>query len=277
MAIRVAAANTQERLGIPGQADVDAYLKLDADVLGFSDAYWLGNPLHGARAEVAEASLEQFRHEGYRDISVNYGDRAGHYPGRYLVGLSRIAGTEFGGTKAGMYNAVDMRVPDTESGRSLRVLVWHGDDQFEDNRQLMADALLNDVSPDEPTVIAGDENATYGTYPLERLLKSKAAKWMIERYAADKPPRNEHEERYGRPSMPKRAIGMVDGGTRQRFTAAGFRDADHRHRPTFPARMPLLQLDRIACNWLVAASDFRRHKTGASDHLAISALLRIRS
>jgi endonuclease/exonuclease/phosphatase family metal-dependent hydrolase len=271
MSIKVATWNVQEKLALKESPEiVEATKSFDADVVVLTDAYWLGNPLHGAAEERAEEAKEKFAEAGYQNHAVDYGDLPGHWPGRYILALSRLDAS-FEEVGLGIYNGVETFVKHPDAG-GISIIGAHFDDTHEETRVMQAEALVGSVNPAEPSVLAGDFNAFSGYSRCARRLRSRVVR-LGSLALPDKKPRNDYEEQHGRPNRLKRLSGMAEGSTMKVLERAGFRDADSQHQPTMPSKRPLFQLDHVMANGHLAVTDFEIHDIRLSDHRPISAVL----
>lgn len=267
----VAAWNVQECLAIPEQSQevTEAVLRLGADVVMLTDAYWLGNPLHGAQADVAETALARFQSEGYKTYPVGYGDIQGHWPGRHLLGLARgtasCAEANIGVSHGPLITITDGVSP-------IHILGAHFSDRYEGTRVEQAHAVGTIMRRHfgDPFVLAGDLNCTNaGDGFMIGLLKSNLTRRLAELTPPSRP-RNNFESVHGRPNKLQRLSQMMTGEALKVLEDYGLNDANHDNAPTFPAKRPFVSLDHIMYKG-VETSDFCTHRLPGSDHLAVSA------
>lgn len=260
MAIKVSAWNLQEGLALPGRSDslVESALGQDADVMILSDAYWLGNPLHGADAGIAEEAIERFRSEGYQDFRAEYGDRD-KWEERYLVALSRLAVSSVDTVRLGGRKAVSMTVGEAEDKGGLQVLGAHFNDENELLRMGQAYDAVQHLEGSGPSAIIGDFNALHGADGISRIMASPVVDNLIGRIP--------HKRCK---NIGERVHQMAWGSTFRLLEAAGFRDADPGHTASFPSKFPVLHLDRCFVSPEAAGRDFAvMPHNPSSDHRAI--------
>jgi len=195
---------------------------------------------------------------------------------------------------AGRY-ALRATLRDSISQQPYHLFGYHGNDKNEELRE--ADARrLGDYLPleggqlVEPTVLAGDLNAMEGSSatavalkglrPFARLLPAEAPD-------PNNPPRTfvQKVKRVG--SLTQRSTEMAIGRTMALYQSYGFKNADKNMIPTISERGLSLKLDHILTSrhfvykdhfvHLPNAAEQRGIYTPASDHRAISALLRVES
>lgn len=265
MAIKVMAWNLQEGLALAERSPalVEAIIQHDADVAVLTDAYWLGNPLHGARSEVAEAAFTKFEAAGYKTLGVEYGDDH-RWQSRWLVLLSRLAIVRsFDEIKLGHRNSIDHFVSDPATNTHLRIMGAHFDDRNDKLRLKQADAVVNHLKTGQPTALIGDLNSLHSREFTSRLAGNRLSRAAIRHL-----PMGETKRYYG-----QRLAEMATSQVLDTLAEYGLKDADHAHRPTFPSHRPLFQLDHcLVSDIFVPHFEVASHNP-ASDHRAIMATL----
>jgi endonuclease/exonuclease/phosphatase family metal-dependent hydrolase len=156
--------------------------------------------------------------------------------------------------------AIAVTLRDATSGSAMSFLGVHFEDRNEPTR-LMQAALLKDLAPQ---VAFGDFNSLQDDRRLNRIVASRPI-----RAAANHLPRSVR-------SHATRLCEMADGRTMARLLDT-FEDADQDGQPTYPARLPLFQLDRILVSPAVTVEEFQvRSARKASDHRATTAKLSVK-
>lgn len=264
MAIKIGAWNLREGLALPEHSShlVEAILQRDNDVMILSDAYWLGNPLHDAQAEVAEDALDVLRLEGYQAVRTDYEDDL-PWPERYMVALLRVAVSDLETVRLGGRNALGMQIVEPHSDISLNLLGAHFDDRNETNRMMQAYDASEYLQAAGSAAIIGDLNALHGPDGRSKFLGSH----FVGSAVACLP--HERAKNIG-----KRVHEMALDSSFDILRLRGFRDVDPLHRPTFPSRAPLLHLDRCFVSDQAIGRDFAvAPHNSHSDHRAIEVVI----
>jgi endonuclease/exonuclease/phosphatase family metal-dependent hydrolase len=276
MAITVAAWNLKEGLALPGQAPslIEGIKCLDADVVALSDAYWLDNPLHGADADIFQESLSQLKSEGYSAQAVEYGNYE-MWPRRYMLALGRLSTQTVGQIGLGTRNALDIRVGRAGSSAEMRIISPHLDDRQENNRNSQAQALISQLSPGEANVVIGDFNSLYRGDLWPTIVRHTIGKIIDHERPVTVTEYIDQGKLARANSLARRLAEIADGGNAlEVFARVGLSDADPMHRPSFPARLPLLHLDRCFLSSEVRLDEFSVMPfMRGSDHRAIKARL----
>jgi|GEM_PF-3613230 len=262
MSLSVAAWNLHGELGNPERAPYLAndIVRLDADVLVLG---------HSDTGALAEGAADKLISEGYHDIhrvpydETGYREEYTHGERDALIVASRLALHHANVVRQGVRNGFMFDVFDPATNIPIQGVGTHFDDRSIVNRNAQAQAIIDKVTHEEPAFVAGDLNIMHPQTRASRALASRTF------------------NRIGQLPMPARPRilaarlgGMTNDEALQVFAGAGFKDADMKHQPTMPARLPLFQLDRILANEQVQTSNFNVHPRGNfSDHRAISVRL----
>jgi len=281
MAFGVAAWNLHEGLAIARKNRafdlVDAIRGLNKDIVVLSDAFWLGNPQHGANRNVAAYMLEQLetetpgQDEGYTTIKVDYGEE--DWPGHKLVLLSRLAISQPTIVNLGKRNAGAIEVEDPDTHIPVTIIGAHFTDQSEGQRLAQVDHLLEWADLSRPTILAGDLNAMPGHTLRSRIARNKTTRSLAAKLPARWPFVTKSElDQTGLPTIPERLGEMAVGETLRRLEKAGLYNTNRYSKPTMPSIRPVWQLDHILKTRDLSSHSFEVHpcSPGLSDHRPIS-------
>ena len=261
MSVKVAAWNVQEGLAEAERMPriVKQVEQFDADVIVLSDAYSLDNELHGSQPDVLREAETGFSRQGYWWYGTEYCDSDPWHHDRNLVVLNRLPLVAGSFVRLATRNAVELKVQDPCTDKTLHIVGAHFDDRSEAVRLRQAAAFLKHVDVEQPTVLAGDLNSVHALDLWPRMLGSN-----IMRFATNYAPAARAR------SIGKRLVEMSSGGSLAMLATGGFRDADPLHRPSFPAKRSFLQLDHILLSEAAIAYHTRLvGQPDASDHRSV--------
>ena len=267
MPTTITALNLQEGLARPDRmlGVIERIKRLGSDVFVLTDAFSILNPKHNANEDILGFALEVLNKEGYEFNSAEYEDDPPFHVDRHLVILSRLAIKQSGQIRLANRNGLAASLVD--QAQELTIIAVHLDDRSEANRQLQTQAVIEHVQFSQPTIIGGDFNSA-----LNHSFVRNLAATSMTRSAAKFLPKP------GLRSAIERGSTMASGETMKIFYRAGLKEADPDRQATFPAILPLLQLDHILTTPQVNVVDFKRDVEWPhpSDHLAITASVTVR-
>ena len=169
-------------------------------------------------------------------------------------------------TRLGTRNALEFLFREAPNKPEIRGVAVHLDDRSEALRRGMVDEVFRILGVNQPTLLMGDLNAMHGDSWSARLLRTAPAGFLAEHLPGAR----------GK-WLASRLIEMADGGTMNRLTGAGLRDADVLGQATYKFRgIPFGQLDHIMTAGEVVVRNFSAKNLPGSDHKAVSAKLHTR-
>ena len=277
MALKILAQNALDAFSEPKTTEVftDLVMRLEPDIAFFSEAY------DADRAQAVDSALPQFMDYGYQVVYGTYDDADQRKDRQGLAMLVRRDLVV--PSKSPRLMRVDGRtmaecwVVDPVNGQEVHFVGVHLNDRSEALRQAEVDDLLATVVQlEEPTIIAGDFNSLYKEHArglVVRTARSVNRLVKLKLFPAPEPVVTTHPKKnLGRVgSLSKRLSEMASGQTMERLRAAGFTDADPKHRPTHPAARPFVQLDHILVSSRLRVQRFEILPRSTSDHLGIVA------
>jgi endonuclease/exonuclease/phosphatase family metal-dependent hydrolase len=250
--------------------------QLQPDVAVFPEAYDASQP-----ALVGD-TVQQFETMGYHVLHGDYDDADERKVRQGLIAVARreLVSADTPGRLVRIGGRTMAEFWLTDPATQHRVHVWglHLNDRSEALRQAELTDLLQRVQPDGPTIIAGDFNALYrrdahGLVITMARCINKLVK--LHMFPVSDPVNALHPKKgLGRVgSLSQRLSDMASGETMSRLSAAGFTDADLRHRPTHPAKKPIVQLDHIMISSHCNVQTFDLLPKNSSDHLGLLATI----
>lgn len=268
MSITVAAWNIQEGLASPERSAslVEGVKSLDADIVYLSDAFWPGNPLHRLDETLVDRAEDNFRSEGYELLEVPYEDASDPYTDRYMLGLGRI-GVAMSSVNLAGRNAVKVQVHESQGNTAdpLQVVGVHLDDRYEVKRFAQAQALI-DETIDGQNMFIGDFNAHARASWQGALIGSAFGKIRTADHISRRFPDRAR-------AVASKLGDMVSGVALDLLAEEGFIDADPKHRATYHAMLPILQLDKCLVSGGIEANFEPQSRRRGSDHLPIKVSL----
>ena len=286
MAEKILSWNVQDGLGDEArQLDiVDRVVSEDVDIAVFQQAYKTPADQDSRNTELLiHAAVHAFQVEGYLVRYENYDDKDARNDKHGFMAISRLPGS-LGTRRYGGRNFVRIEAAETTSRAPLVVYGVHLDDRSECSRKQQVQNLLIESEVRDyakHVVVAGDFNAMHGDDWRARLLRS----WPVRKLAESLPTTDPEPEvtlskteRFG--GLLQRLSQMGAGTVMREFTLEGFTDADSTRQVTVPSKHPFVSLDHILLSEAVEAAEHTVHREWSeadiSDHLAISALVRVR-
>jgi endonuclease/exonuclease/phosphatase family metal-dependent hydrolase len=258
--------NTHNSFGDERAPDaLEVVKRMDADVL------YLGEMTLRDQVDndYSLSAQDQMRALGYEtSLVTNYSPDPNVRDMHTMSLWSRVGGT-MQRRVFGQRYGTEVILPD---GRRVHGL--HLPDENEADRQMAADAAVEDVAE----VKMGDFNAMYRSDPRSRL--PRALGRVVGNF--------EVADYYDSSAKLQRLAGrilrvsrMADGGTMQRFTDAGFRDADPNFTPTVGRGKLAFQIDHILVRTGATTKDFMIHPQNSridgkplSDHVPLTTRIR---
>ncbi|HEU5375538.1 MAG TPA: endonuclease/exonuclease/phosphatase family protein [Ktedonobacteraceae bacterium] len=150
----------------------------------------------------------------------------------------------------------------------IDIIGVHLDDRQEDMRRRQTEALLNQVDPKRPTIIAGDMNSMHRDGWHAKALRKVAPLAKVVLPTAEPGEKQSKIERVG--SLATRLTMMAEGGPIKMLERVGYKDADSRWQAT----KGFVQLDHILVpKWMEVAKFAVQPMKDLSDHHAIAAEL----
>lgn len=254
-----------------------AVYQLKPDVAIFTEAYKEG------KEDLVPRVVKQLQKQGYVIVSGRYEDEDGRKDrhGILLATRKAIVAAKHAPrlVKLAGRNVAECWLTD-DHGKLIHFIGAHLNDRSEARRQAELDDLLKIVEPTKtPTIFAGDLNSLYKADATDKEFRKARRIHLLTRLKlmpvtdpTDKPAAN---TRGRKGSIYKRMHEAASGKTMQRLVDAGFKDADIDHRATFPASRPFAQIDHIMLSKHFTVHDFTVLPRGSSDHLGITATVKI--
>lgn len=265
MSIRIASWNVAGGLDDDQKAPqlVEGIKRLDADVLILCEACGendISDKVEGFATKLGYTAVLNIPYENEVPHDVHlFRDNAN------MTAMSRLPDSRLKITRLTIRNAISMGITDPDNHVTINGFGTHLEDRKEDLRHTMAESIIDQMNPNEPSFVIGDLNSMHGEDIKARLLRSNIARWAAKRLV----PTARIE------SLSTRLTEMADGDTLRILGSIGLHDVDHEHQPTMTMarRLPIVQLDHLLINKHILATDFKTHTSKASDHKAISAIL----
>ena len=276
MSVTVFSQNLREGLALPQAAPAIAAEidRQDADVVIFTDSFSVEYPdhnkVHGASKDVLEAVKLAFKAMGYSYHAEEYGDYSHPYPhDRNVVTLTRGDVTSQSLILATRFTN---RLTTSEG---INLLPLHGHDgsgnfRTEQGRDISRQVILLGGK----LAVIGDYNNTHGDTQLEKLIArndigqlSQLLLQIAHTKYGEKIPSFVFKKLRRLESVFSRVASMTHAEIIEALEAVGLNDADPNRLATYPALLPIVQLDHVMTTPDLRVEDFKRlPRTKYTDH-----------